>query len=113
MKIIMPRGDLRNVVFVVENVDGTTSDIEFTEIYMTVKRSFEDRWFIFQKKLSDNTITHDSDGYHFTIEPDDTNDLDFGSYVFDLEFIADDTLKQTVTGTLLVTAEATTVWNEG
>lgn len=110
MEIIMPRGDLRPVRFTV--TDGETAP-ELTQIYATFKKSFSYPNFLFQKKLSDGSIEALGDGsYQFTIEPEDTNGLTYGAYAFDIELVGDG-IKQTFTGTLTLTNEATHAGNEG
>lgn len=65
LKISMPRGDIRPVKFTVTDPNGRVSDILFDEIYFTVKRSFNDKYYVFQKKLSDGSIELDeNEGYH-------------------------------------------------
>lgn len=118
LSIIMPRGDVRPVKFEVVESDGETkTDIEFDDIYFTVKKNFTDAKFKFQKRLSDGTITKGEDEYyHFTIEADDTNPLPFGSYVFDIELVKNNLMspeiKQTTVGGLILTDESTHARNE-
>lgn len=110
MEINMPRGDLRPVQFTV--TDGETAP-ELTEIYATFKKSFRHPNFLFQKRLSDGTIEALGEGsYQFTIEPEDTDGLTYGTYPFDIEVLGDG-IKQTFTGTLTLTNEATHAGNEG
>ena len=88
INITMPRGDLKKCRFWIRDQYGEPSDIEFDEIYFTVKRYFYDQDFIFQKRLSDTSIVKLEDGsYQFTIEPADTNDCAGGSHVCDIEIV--------------------------
>lgn len=112
MKIEMPRGDIRRVSFEVTGPDGQPIDFEFQEIYVTFKQTFKNQNYLFQKRLTTGDIRNDSGVYEFTIQPEDTNNLIFGDYVFDIEFIAQN-LKETHTGTLTLTPEATYQQNEG
>ena len=113
VKIVMPRGDIRVVRFTVNNNDGSVSDIDFTEIFVTFKSTFRNDKTIFQKRLSDGTVVKMGDGdYQFTIRAEDTDNLDFRSYAFDIELIYGKTIKQTFTGTLTLTDEATYAANE-
>lgn len=113
MTIRMPRGDIRLVHFTINNPDGTCSDIDFTEIYFTVKRSFTDRNFLFQKRLSTGGIIKVNTGdYQVKIESDDTSDLSFGQYKFDIQFVFEDQLKETFVGNFELTAEVTSKENE-
>jgi hypothetical protein len=119
LKIVMPRGDVRPLQFDVLEADGETmTDIEFDDIYFTVKKNFTDRDFKFQKKLSDGTITKDDDGhYHTFIDSTDTDILPFGEYVFDIELKKSNAsvpdIKQTTVGRLIITEESTYARNEG
>lgn len=112
MTISMPRGDLRTICFNVTAQDSK-SEIDFTEIYVTFKKSFKHKNVLFQKKLGNNTVEKTEDGYTFTIFPEDTNNLDYGKYVFDIELIYEDTLKTTFVGELIITNEVTFECNEG
>lgn len=114
MEIEMPRGDLKCKRFPILNPDGTIASVELDEIFISFKRSTEDDEILFQKKLSDGTITKDEDNYyHFRIEPEDTDDLEYGYYPFDIEIIKINVLKQTVVGVLHLTEEVTFRKNEG
>ena len=118
LRIVMPRGDVRPLQFDVLETDGETiSDIEFDDIYFTVKKNFTDRDFKFQKKLSNGSITKDSEGhYHTVIDSADTDNLPFGDYVFDIELKKENSsvpnIKQTTIGRLIVTEESTYAGNE-
>ena len=119
LNITMPRGDVRQERFGVYEDEKCTilADIEFHDIYFTVKRNFSDTKYLFQKRLSNETINKGEDGlYHFAIEAEDTNNLPFGEYVFDIEVYRDNAhnpdIKQTFTGRLLLTNESTHQRNE-
>ena len=112
MKIEMPRGDLKNVSFSIKS-NGVITDIEFDEIYVTFKRNEYVSDFLFQKKLTDGTIIKREDNtYYFTIYPEDTDNLTYGKYVFDIEIIKVGSIKKTTTGILNVTKEVTFITNE-
>lgn len=52
------------------------------EIYFIVKKRWTDKTAIITKDLSD--MTFDEEGYyHFTIDPEDTEPLAYGQYVWD------------------------------
>lgn len=113
MNISLPRGDIRNIKFKVTDKDGKTFTTDFDEIYITFKRGFYDEKALFQKKLTDGDITKDENNYyHFTIEAEDTNNLSYGDYVFDIELLIADTFKQTIVGNLKITNEVTFASNE-
>lgn len=112
MKITMPRGDIRRVEFSVVDSTDQIFDKDFDEIYMTVKKSYNETDSLFQKKLSDGSIQKEGDSYYFTIKSEDTADLKYGQYVFDIELVRGDVLKQTFLGSIKLTEEATHAANE-
>lgn len=92
------RGDTKTFTF--RRVSRDTKEpilTKATKVYFTVKRNATDKQPLFQKTIDD--MTFDEDGYyHFTILPEDTNDLSFGQYVYDIEVIVGDNgeYKQTI-----------------
>lgn len=113
MKIKMPRGDIRNIKFSINDASNEIVSIDFDEIYFTCKKTFNDSDILFQKKLTDGSITKGEDGfYHLTIKPVDTDNLKYGNYVFDIELILGDFIKQTTIGELMLTNEVTHAQNE-
>lgn len=118
LSITMPRGDIRPVYFTVYENNGddeekTMYDGNFDEIYFTVKTGYNKKEYLFQKRLSTGEIELLEDGvYQFVIEPEDTDNLKFGAYVFDIELVAGTDIKQTFTGDLTLTNESTHVYNE-
>lgn len=113
MRIAMPRGDIKMVRFLVKNHDGTATNVDFTEIYFTVKRTAKDRLYAIQKKLSTGGITKLGHGdYQIKIEPNDTremviNNTRFPNYVFDIQLCFEDSIKETFFGTFVLTDEVT------
>lgn len=114
MTINMPRGDLRVVPFTVKDNTGNLSEIAFEEVYFTVKRTYNDTDPIFQKRLTMGEIETDGSGtFWFIIRPEDTDNMSFGKYVFDIELVAlDQDIKQTTTGDFNLTYESTHRANE-
>ena len=115
MQIKMPRGDYRKVKFQIKDKSGELANIDFKEIYITFKESTSTKEMLFQKRLSKGDIVKNDDGYyHFEILPEETDNLDYAPYYFDIELYNDDPLiKQTVTGQLILTEEITFASNEG
>ena len=114
MTISMPRGDIYPVTFEIYETDTELTHIDFTQIYMTCKINNNDRTPLFQKSLTGGSIDKLSDGrYRFVIEPEDTDNLQFGDYKFDIELINDNPrIKQTIAGILKLTEETTWAINE-
>lgn len=114
MKITMARGDLETKTFKVNGPDGKPYTDGFDEIYFSVKKAYTDRDCKFQKRLTDGSIADIGSGeYQFTIQPEDTDGLGFGDYVFDIEVIVENAIKQTFCGDLTLTKEVTHRNNEG
>lgn len=113
MTITMPRGDIRQVNFTISTNDGSDLGINFSEIYFTVKSAFNKTEYVLQKRLSTGEIElMDNGSYQFTIESYDTDNLKIGRYVFDIEVVAGQQVKQTFVGDLILTNEVTFVENE-
>lgn len=114
MRICMPRGDIRDVCFTVYDSTGQeVSDVDFDEIYVTCKADIKTNAYLFQKKLTDNTIEKIETGvYQFRIEAADTDGLKFGQYPFDIELMSGTDIKQTTVGVLELTPEVTYYDNE-
>lgn len=69
-------------------VDGNPIMTIAEEIYFIVKKRWTDETAQITKDLSQ--MTFDDQGYyHFTIEPTDTEGLDYGKYVWDFTAIED------------------------
>lgn len=114
MKITFPRGDMYAFPFSIE-VDGEKMTDALDDVWFTVKKKYTDPEALISKRLSVGTITGDGNGnYVVTIQPEDTEGLCFGSYVFDIQVqkLAAG-LKRTITGTMELTPEVTWKGNEG
>lgn len=105
--ITMPRGDLRGVNFNVYDASGAEVSKPFTQVTFTVKNSPNSRKIVVQKKLTDGTIKRNGNTYSFTIQPEDTDYLEYGAYYYDIELIRGDALHQTFVGKLILTEEIT------
>lgn len=64
------------------DMDNQPILVEAEEIYFIVKKRWTDKTALITKDSSN--MTFDEDGYyHFTITPTDTENLDYGQYVWD------------------------------
>lgn len=118
MRICMPRGDIRLVRFQVIDENGDISQIDFDEIYFTVKKRYSDTNFLFQKRLSTGGIVKiDTGDYQIRIAPEDTDGLAINRtgecYDFDIELNFEGQVKQTFAGDFVLTKEVTHAGNEG
>lgn len=79
------RGDTFSFKFLINRKDGTAvkkDDID--TLFVTVKKTIYSQNTIFQKTLNDVEI--DSKGYcHVIFKPEDTETLEYGKCVFDVE----------------------------
>lgn len=115
LKIVLPRGDRTSKKIAIrEKGSQELTDIEFDDIYFTVKRVYLAEEYRFQKRYSTGQIIKGEDGYYrFTILPEDTNGLPFGNYDFDIEVVKNGAIKHTTVGVLTLTKEVTFASNEG
>lgn len=113
MRIAMRRADIKWVRFLVYTPDGQKTDIDFSNIYFTVKKTFNDHQPLFQKTLKDGLIHKlDAGDYLFKIEPADTELLVIGNYVFDIQIMYKSIIKESFVGNFVVKEEVTFSENE-
>lgn len=111
MRIEFPRGDSYERGFILKRGNEPDTTV-YDNIYLTIKKTATDRDFQLQKTLSGRGIVSDGDG-HYTVyfEPGDTDGMEFGEYVFDIE-LRKDTFCKTFVGKLNLSAEVTHRNNE-
>lgn len=113
MIIQFPRGDSYERGFVLKN-KNTDEPMAgpFDEIYFTVKKRWSGAECQLQKRMSEGGITDDGNG-HFTlyIAPEDTDEMDFGEYDCDIEFVKEG-FKKTFPGKFILDKEVTHLINE-
>jgi len=104
------RGDTKALKFQ-RKMDGEPILIKADKVYFTVKKNTRDKEALFQKTIAD--MSFDSEGvYHFIIEPEDTNNLSYGDYVYDLEVKIENYTRTIAKGTISVVDEVTFPINE-
>ena len=108
--IEMHRGDLHAVDFDIVDEDGNPVE-GIEEIFWTVKKNEHLEEMLIQKRLSTGGIVVTENGYHFDIEPEDTDGLDFAIYPFDIEILGPG-IKKTFLGKLVILGEVTHAANE-
>lgn len=109
----MIRGDTRAYKFKRHLLDGTIITEEPESLYFTIKRSFNSKDFVVQKKLSDMSYMEEDEYWHFIIEPEDTENLSYGTYVFDLQAVQDGFKTTIAKGQFIIETEVTFKINEG
>ena len=99
------RGDTEKYKFQRKDANGEVITTKADSIYFTVKTDGYSDDVLLQKTIDD--MTFDSDYYyHFTIEPEDTDEMDYGTYRYDVEVIQDG-VKKTTVGEFILTEEIT------
>lgn len=95
---------------------GNVVELQDTDkLYFTVKADSYSSNILFQKRLNEGIELQEDGYYHITIEPSDTNGLDYGSYVYDIQLKRTDPkdyVKTLINGTITLTEEVTWEVNE-
>ena len=82
------RGDTKSVGFEITDEEGKPLELtEGDEIYFTLKNNYNTKDYVLQKKYTDFTLRYDIETSEATItlEHDDTCDLAYGTYVYDVK----------------------------
>lgn len=99
------RGDTCPFSFTRRDKDGNVIIDPAEKLYFTIKEKYTSTDILVQKTIDD--MTFDEGTYRFVIEPNDTNELKYGVYVYDLEVITGE-YKQTIArGTIKISEEVT------
>lgn len=108
-----PRGDNCPLTFVLTDDEKNAIDtMEDTNIYFTVKTSFTEPDALIQKTYNGGTITKNGNQYTLIINPTDTDNLDYGSYVYDVSLVGQDFKTTILIGRMTLTNEVTFASNE-
>ena len=111
----LTRGDTLKLKF--KRQDKNTGEIikqKADKVYFTVKENYNLTNYVFQKSLSAGTITYSEEDncYYFIINPEDTNELNYMDYVYDIEVIQNGEVRTVTKGILKITEEVTYAENE-
>ena len=108
------KGDNKSFKFQRKTKNGEVITDLPDEIYITFKPNAYDEKALFQKRLGDSTIkfNEDTNHYEFEIIPSDTDDLNYGTYYFDIELISNGKKKTIHKGELEITKQYTFPANE-
>lgn len=112
-----PRGDtyrLRKFRITDKN-KNLISLTDAEQLYFTVKTDTNSNKVLFQKRKNEGIELGEDGYYHITIESEDTNNLDYGTYVYDIQLKSTNpkTLVKTLfDGTITLTDEVTWEVNE-
>lgn len=95
------------LTFTVE-INGINGNLK--NAYFSVKKNINDTSYVFQKTLSGNNqiVKVDNNHYRVRIAPNDTKNLDTGSYFYDMQIGINDDVWTILSGRLKVTYQVTT-----
>ncbi len=107
-RLEMTRGDTLKFKFQRKTENEEVIKEKVDKMYFTIKRNQETKKALIQK-TSDHNITYDevTGYYHVVIEPEDTDNLSYGKYYFDVEITKNDIVKTIILGTLQINKEVT------
>lgn len=109
MRII--RGDSKTFTFQRKDKDNNVITEKPDKMYLTIKQNEYERQPLIQKTF-DNGIRFEEDTYYVDFVPEDTDDLSFGKYVYDIEIINGDIVKTIKKDTFIIESEVTHKENE-
>ncbi len=108
------RGDTFQFYFQRHDAAGEVIQAPATKLFFTVKHDKATKVPAVQKKFlaagGSDGITFDVDNdkaYHVRIDAEDTETLDFGDYIYDIEVTANGYVQTIAKGTLTLLSEAT------
>lgn len=113
MDIEMIRGDTQAIKFQIKDNNGNVLKMDDSdELLFTIKKNYNTKNFILQKKLSESDITY-KDGYYFiTLDHEDTASCKYGTYVYDIQLMSNGIVATLILGTITLTQEVTHIENE-
>lgn len=101
------RGDTKRYKFKRRDTHNNVIEVEPQSLFFTVvKDPKTDPTVLIQKSIDDFEFTEDF-FWHFRIESEDTADLPYGKYFYDIEVTQDNVTTSIVKGWLELTYEAT------
>lgn len=113
MDIEFVRGDTQPLKFQVKDNNGNVLKMDSSdELIFTIKKNYNTKQKILQKKLSDGGIHYNGGYYFITLNHEDTASLKYGTYVYDVQLMSDGIVATLVLGTITLTQEVTHIENE-
>lgn len=106
-----PRGDTCPLSFTIH--DSEENELSnFDEIYFTLKKSYTQNDYLLQKRLSRKEITYSENQYNLILFHEDTANLAYGNYVYDIQVKSGIYYKTICKGTITLSNESTFISNE-
>ena len=113
MDLEFVRGDTKPLKFQIKDNNGNILKMDSNdELLFTVKKNYNIKNAILQKKLSDGSIHYDSGYYFIALSHEDTANLKYGTYVYDIQLMSGEIVSTLVLGTITLTEEVTHIANE-
>lgn len=107
MDIEFTRGDTQFLRFQLKDVELNPIELaEGDNLYFTVKQNQNSTDILIQKKYPES-IQYDEGYFIFTLSSEDTSDLAYGTYQYDIELKSGDYVKTLGFGTITLTDEIT------
>lgn len=107
------RGNTKKLKFQRKTKDGEVITQKPDKMYFTVKENYYTKEVLFQKKLDESIEYNEEDNYYYiTIEPSDTDGLNYDTYVFDIKIITDSEKKTIIRDEFVVEKAVTFAENE-
>ena len=113
--IKMVRGDTKFLTFTRINADNESILEKADAIYFTVKAApvtVNSEEYVIQKTIEDMDFDEETGKYSFTIEPEDTDELNWTTFKWDLQVNHGGIKKTVASGNLVITPEVTFADNE-
>jgi hypothetical protein len=108
MDLEFTRGDTQVIKFQIK--DGYDNPIIPTlsdNVYFTVKQNSNSKKVLIKKEFPENGINYEDGYFYFTLESDDTSNLAYGTYQYDIEFKSEKYVKTLGFGSITLTDEIT------
>ena len=108
MDLEFTRGDTQVIKFQIK--DGYDNPIIPTlsdNVYFTVKQNSNSKKVLIKKVFPENGINYEDGYFYFTLESDDTSNLAYGTYQYDIEFKSEKYVKTLGFGSITLTDEIT------
>lgn len=101
MNLSMVRGDTLAFSFEIEGIDSLDT------AYFSCKANADDDTYVFQKSLSDGISVVTAGKYRVRVAPEDTSNIEIGSYYYDLEIGVNSDIYTILKGVLKVEQDVT------
>lgn len=103
------RGDTFSFKFQRKDKDGEIIETISEKMWFTVKKNYNSTDTLIQKTLLNDIVFDDETKYyHVTIQSEDTRELNYGDYVYDIQIMNGEIVQTIAKGSLKLDTEVTT-----